>query len=320
MRLIYSRDVEIAGQDRHALAVKARIGKLIRLRRGVYAEAAPFEELPWWEQQRVRIDAVVGTGRRDRALIRQSAAALWGIPVIRRSPLVYVLARDGTHGRTRSGVAVQQCVLLEPLTTYGGYIVTSRAQTVIDIAANSPFAEAVPAMDHVLRVDDRHGLAALDVERLRFLASMLPPAKRRRVEKVLAFTNGAAQSAGESYSRALMYVNHFPEPQLQWPVDDPQGSRVGILDFFWPLQKLAGEFDGAVKYSRDAYLKGDTPAGAVVREKKREDRIRATGIRVSRWMWDDIWQPDSQEPPRLVSLLRQAGLPQDRWSQSWTNM
>ncbi|MGF9663547.1 hypothetical protein AAIH25_16955 [Arthrobacter crystallopoietes] len=275
MRLIYSRDVEIAGQDRHALAVKARTGKLIRLRRGVYAEAAPFEELPWWEQQRVRIDAVVGTGRRDRALIRQSAAALWGIPVIRRSPLVYVLARDGTHGRTRSGVAVQQCVLLEPLTTYGGYIVTSRAQTVIDIAANSPFAEAVPAMDHVLRVDDRHGLAALDVERLRFLASMLPPAKRRRVEKVLAFTNGAAQSAGESYSRALMYVNHFPEPQLQWPVDDPQGSRVGILDFFWPLQKLAGEFDGAVKYSRDAYLKGDTPAGAVVREKKREDRIRA---------------------------------------------
>lgn len=259
MRLIYTRDIEIAGQDRHALAARARSGELIRLRRGVYAEAAPFEELPRWEQQRLHIDAVIGTSRRDRALIRQSAAAVWGIPVIRRAPLVHVLAPDGTHGRTRSGVVAQQCGLLEPLTMHGGYLVTSRAQTVIDIAANSPFADSVPAMDHVLRVDEPHGFAALDVERLRLLASTLPAGKRRRVEKVLAFANGSSQSAGESYSRALMYLNHFPEPKLQWPVDDPQGNRIGILDFYWPLQNLAGEFDGAVKYSRDAYLKGNGP-------------------------------------------------------------
>jgi hypothetical protein len=45
---------------------------------------------------------------------------------------------------------------------------------------------------------------------------------------------------------------------------------------------VAGEFDGIDKYLKPEFLKGRTAAQAVVEEKLREDRIRATGAGVVR--------------------------------------
>ena len=47
-----------------------------------------------------------------------------------------------------------------------------------------------------------------------------------------------------------------------------------------------------------------TPSDVVVAEKKREDRFRAKGYKVVRWVWDDL-----RDPRRLVRLLHEAGLP-----------
>ena len=42
----------------------------------------------------------------------------------------------------------------------------------------------------------------------------------------------------------------------------------------------------------------------MVEEKNREDRLRAKGYNVVRWVWDDL-----KDSRRLVRLLHEAGLP-----------
>ncbi len=66
-----------------------------------------------------------------------------------------------------------------------------------------------------------------------------------------------------------------------------------------------GEFDGHEKYSAQRFLKGRTPAQIVIEEKNRENRLRALGYNVLRWEWADL-----ENPQKLITLLRSAGLPQ----------
>lgn len=50
---------------------------------------------------------------------------------------------------------------------------------------------------------------------------------------------------------------------------------------------MVGEFDGREKYGR-AVRPGDDVREVLWREKRREDRIRATGLAVVRWVWSEI--------------------------------
>jgi hypothetical protein len=64
--------------------------------------------------------------------------------------------------------------------------------------------------------------------------------------RVLAFADGRADSPGESISRVEIARLGFAPPELQAEVRDPSGF-VGRLDFYWPIQRIGGEFDGLVK-------------------------------------------------------------------------
>jgi len=71
------------------------------------------------------------------------------------------------------------------------------------------------------------------------------------------------------------------------------------------------------KYQKPEYLKGRTPGQVVVDEKIREDRIRATGVKVIRWVWADLRQAGDKSPvsaysSRLARKLKAAGIPRRR--------
>lgn len=169
-----------------------------------------------------------------------------------------------------------------------GLLVTSRVQTVLDLAAFVPFAEALVPLDHVLKPDPVRGLPALTKEEL---LSALPGryvfAAERRVRAAIESADAASGSAGESYSRGLILAAGFSRPELQYEVRSSTG-RVGYSDFYWEESQTVGEFDGIAKYQRAEYLRGRTPGQVVVDEKLREDRIRATGRNVVRWVWADL--------------------------------
>lgn len=60
---------------------------------------------------------------------------------------------------------------------------------------------------------------------------------------------------------------------------------------------LVGKFDGKVKYQKH-FRPGEEASDAVIREKQREDRLRAMGTMVVRWLWTDL------EKGTVVGLLR----------------
>lgn len=75
-------------------------------------------------------------------------------------------------------------------------------------------------------------------------------------------------------------------------------------DFFWKEFDLVGEFDGKEKYFRDDWAGGKSPGERVYAEKRREDGLRALGLRVVRWTWTEAINPS-----RLRDCLLRAGLP-----------
>ena len=86
----------------------------------------------------------------------------------------------------------------------------------------------------------------------------------------------------------------LPAPDLQVPFGPGAENVVARVDFFFPQYRVVVEFDGLVKYRADA-------VEAVVREKRREDRLRSTGVLVVRVSWDDLAHPE-----RVVHRIRQA--------------
>jgi len=285
---------------------------LLRLRPGVYVSAAHWENLPRWEREITKLTAAAEQGRNPRVLLQESAAIAWGIPTIGSSNEIMVLASAPSHARRRGGIRWAERQLLEPLSRIAGFAVTSRAQTVLDMAAYLPFEPAVPAMDHVLRPDPLRGLAPLEKADLKDLAQALPTqAKRTRALRVINFADKRSESAGESLSRAALHRLGFPPPELQKEFRSAGGRVLGRTDFFWPQQNLVGEFDGALKYGPALNGVGGQSQQALLQEKRREDAIRATGVGFVRWVWAALFKAP-EDPDGLAQILTRAGLPRTR--------
>ncbi|MER2133501.1 MAG: type IV toxin-antitoxin system AbiEi family antitoxin domain-containing protein [Arthrobacter sp.] len=312
---LLSAQADLDGTSRRDLARRCAAGELVRLRRGIYLPADQWQGLTPWERERVRLAAVAGDQAAGRVLIQQSAATMWRLPTVGPQAKVMLLASGAAHGRSRGDLCWSERRLLEPVASVDGIPVTSRAQTVLDMAAYLPFEQAVPAMDHVLRIDHVQKLPALAKEDLRRLARQLTAGTRQaRAYRVIDFADARAESPGESYSRALMYRHRLPIPELQREFHGPDGRLLGRTDFFWEEENLVGEFDGAVKYGLGP---GSLQPGrdALVREKRREDRLRATGLGFVRWIWAEAARPSSH-PDGLLQILLRAGLARRRQRRS----
>ena len=307
-KLVLTRDLASIGVSTRQLPAAVKAGTLVRIRQGVYVDAVSWKGLQAWEQYRVRIEAAAETCKSPTIFSHHSAASMLGIPTIDRGQPVHALTTFRGGGRSRAGIR-RHLVEAGTIDAYevDGLLTTSRVHTVLDIAASAPFAEALVPLDHVLKPDAGRGLQALTkVELLRNLPGRYGPAAERRVRAAIEFADPASGSAGESYSRGLIRSAGFAAPTLQYEIRDSRG-RVGWSDFYWEGSRTVGEFDGFAKYEKAEYLRGRTPGQVVVAEKMREDKIRATGRNVVRWVWSDLWTVGE-----LERKLSEAGVPRRR--------
>lgn len=287
------------------VARMARRNELVRIRRGLYLPASRWMELEPWEQFRVKIQAVNDAARKPPLFCGQSAAALWGLPLIEVPEEVETLVMPGPGGgRSRNGIRRRLGVPDEcDVVMLHGLRVTSMEQTIGNLAVMLPLTGSLPAADRAASFWRQSGRSPEEfgervLSRLRGLGNV----KQRRVQRVLAAADPASGSPGESLSRAVMTLAGLPKPKLQAPHRDAQGL-IGYSDFDWPDHGVVGEFDGWAKYSRGEYLAGRSPEDVLKAEKIREDRLRATGLTVVRWMW-----PAAKDGAELLLKLRNAGI------------
>ncbi|GAA4667841.1 hypothetical protein [Gordonia humi] len=170
-----------------------------------------------------------------------------------------------------------------------GVVVTSLERTCVDLAtARDDLPEALTVFDAALRA----GASTEGMER-HLRRSKRGVAMARRA---YSFADPRAESPGESWSRAQMIDAALPLPDLQ--VEHLLGSgRLARCDFGVD-GVFVGEFDGLVKYRREM-RRGEPPEQVVIREKLREDGLRALGLDVGRWIWDDL------RAGRLVARLEE---------------
>ncbi len=283
--------------ERAALYRAAARGAFVRVLRGVYVRAAYWDALDFEGRHRARMRSA---WLLDPRLVfsHLSAALLWGLPTVGGDMSVpHALGDHSSGSRSRTGLRRHAVGRAEHYVVIDGLPATTLVDTCAHVAAGYEPEVSIPTLDFALAQTGVSREAV--IERL-----VSTPASGGAVRGrwATAFADPLAGSPGESLSRVAIHRLRLPAPSLQVRVVDALGLA-GIVDFSWPDHRLIGEFDGVGKYLREAFTGGRDPGEVVVDEKLREDRLRATGLRVARWGWDA-----ARNPVKLRRILSEQGL------------
>lgn len=193
------------------------------------------------------------------ALCLASAAAAYGFDTEDVIDL-HVLTPDGHQLRSSDGLIVHRRDGA-PIVTLDGRPITAPAWTAVEVARALRRPRALATLDAALRsrTCDQADLAA---------AAKLQKGRRGivAVRDLIPFANAMAGSPMESEARLVMRDGGLPDPELQHPIED----RFGItwhVDFAWPLQRLAVEFDGFDFHSSPEDLAQDRKKRAALIER-----------------------------------------------------
>lgn len=276
-------------------------GRLVKLRRGIYAEAPHWSELDPRERHMLRIRAAAASASSPIAVAGYSAAALWGMPIGGDWPDEVTLI-DRWRGGGRSAGDVRRTARdfgSAQLYEVDGIRCTGIARTALDLARVEPLPGAVATMDWCLSRSNPIAITKDDL--WHELGRLNQWAPRRRLEGTIHLATHLSGSFGESEARVVIFQLGYADPVLQQEFVDEEGTM--FADFTWPRVRVVGEFDGKVKYTREEYTKGD-PGEVVWREKRRQDRFGRIGYSMFR-----VITPDVKDPRRLDAILRSSGVP-----------
>ncbi|MFI8565673.1 hypothetical protein ACIGGF_03820 [Rhodococcus sp. NPDC078407] len=259
-----------------------------RLRPGRFVSRVHFDSLTPEEKHRVVAEAVFDAASAPDAVVSHVSAAIFhGLDVWNADLSRVHITRNRARGGGRSSGL--RSLHTSPYTDeevvdIDGVRVTALARTVADCARTLPFETAVCIADVAART---HGLAAEAV--VAALNSCPNHPGNRMARRVADVMDGRSESVGESRTRVLL-LNLGYTPALQVLIIDSRGF-VGRVDFDLDEVRTVLEFDGKVKYGRFV-PEGKSAADVVWDEKRREDRIRATGRQVVRIAWADLDHPE----------------------------
>jgi hypothetical protein len=166
-----------------------------------------------------------------------------------------------------------------------GLPATSVVRTIADLGRRLPLVEAVAALDMALH---RRLLELLDLGSWAGAHSRYRGVARLR--RAIELAEPATESVMETRLRLLLVLARLPKPLAQVSLYDDDGHFVGRPDFYYPLHRLALEYDGS---SHRENLTGDN---------RRQNRMVDAGYRLLRFTAADVLSaPDS-----VVDLVRRA--------------
>ncbi len=321
--------MELLGRDARDLAKLKNKGQLVRVRRAVYADAGEWNELDPAAQYGLRAAAYHVRSKRPPVFCHATAAHVWGLWLVGKTRNLHSVTESAAGGRSHDDVTRHIASLTEGIVQCGSLLFTDKLTTTMQLITRLPFDEAVAICDSSLheplrrkveniflpagvpsgiseplwKNDHPQGPPLLKAELLAAAEQLRSKAARTRATAVIRFASGLSGSAGESLSRVRMERLGFIAPELQRKFVLRDGSAA-FVDFWFEKQRRAGEFDGRTKYLRTDWGGGRSLEDRILKEKDREDQIRAQDVGVFRWTWAEMMNLQ-----RFEQLLRQAGIP-----------
>ncbi|GAA1513955.1 hypothetical protein [Kribbella lupini] len=170
---------------------------------------------------------------------------------------------------------------------------TTTARTVVDLARELPFREAVVTADHALRRGVDPDALQLVLDRQHQWPGV------RRARETIAFADARSESALESIARAAFASGGLPAPILQasfWTGSVWMPERV---DFWWPEFRTVAEADGLAKYDGST---AEDRRWQLRRGHLRDQRLSDRDVELVHFGWEDV----AGDPGRLIHRLRTA--------------
>lgn len=280
--LFTADDAINGGWTTSALRYAVRSGRLRRVRRGVFVAAETESEpgTPFASVERREINDALAAARTVRTCIvsHRSAALIHGLPVLRHADSACVTV-PGPSGRTLPDLHVHRgAVPAHHIERAGHARITNVPRTVIDLAREHGFDEAVVAGDAALRGEkcSRRGLFSI-------LDDCHGWPGTRSAKDAVAFCDARSESVLVSLSRVKIRDHNLPQPDLQTTLYDANGRFVARVDFLFVDLGVVGEADGLAKYAI---------AGVDEHEQTRRQRIENLGYGFVRWQASDLCRFD----------------------------
>lgn len=231
------------------LEVAVRGGKLIRVRRGVYALKPP--------DLAARLAALeLASGMRIVACM-QTAAEMWGFDTEPDSRL-HILD-PGIRMRPSPDVMVHQRIGA-PLRKIQGRLATAPAWTAVEIGRTLRRPRALAVLDAALHVE-----CCSPAE----LTAAVTEQKGRRgivsVRALVPLADGRAESPMESEVRLVFIDGGLPLPELQFEIVDRHG-KLWRVDFAWPDSKVVAEYESVEWHANPEGWKHDRITTARLQE------------------------------------------------------
>ncbi len=246
----------VAFTGRQRLRVALCEGRLIRVRRGLYA----LPGLP---------DAVKLAAELGGVVSHASAAELTGLQLVRRPDRVHVTLTRGSRPASHPAALVHWTRHLAPEEVHER--ITEPLRTVLDCAATMPFAEALAIADSAA------AQRFIDADSLLRAAQQRPGPQRARCLRVARLTDHRAENPLESALRAIVIDTGLGgfEPQVRIDLR----RRVHFADLADVRRRLVLEAEGYARHgSRDA----------LARDCDRDNALVADGWTVLRFSWEHV--------------------------------
>ncbi|MFD1249077.1 hypothetical protein ACFQ3F_14870 [Nocardioides ginsengisoli] len=279
-----------------SLARAVQLGWLARPRRGAYVDGPLWRSLSPDQQYALRCRAAFRQAHTGVILSHVSAlpfhdAPVWGFDL----DDVHLTRVDGRSGRREAGIR-RHCgqLMSGDVVELHDVDVMSALRATLEASLVGSVEASLVVVNHFLH----RGEYDLPTLAARYEASMDRWPSSLTTDLVLRLADARHESVGETRMAYFFFARSLPKPIPQFEVYDGS-TLVARLDFALPELGVWMEFDGRVKYER--FLRtGESPADAVVREKRREETVaELTGWRCLRVTWDDL-----ADPPRLERRVR----------------
>ncbi|RBY92894.1 type IV toxin-antitoxin system AbiEi family antitoxin domain-containing protein [Blastococcus sp. TF02A-30] len=302
--LFTALDARTAGYGHGEIRSLCTTGAWVRVRRGVYALADEHAAaLAGGRAHALAATAVLlDLGRPDTVVSHSSAFRLLGLPARRALLPDTVRLTHPTLWRRGQGFTVNRAPLpVDDVRQHPPLWLTTPARTLVDCGREWPLEDAVIGMDAALLAEK---LSPAQLHEAVTRAEGWPGA--RRAARAAGLADGRAESPLETRGRLRMIGAGLPVPELQVEIR-VQGRLLGVVDAWFEEAALAVEFDGQVKYT-DPW-RGRTAERVLWEEKRREDAMRAVGIRFVRVVDADMGAGWPEVETRLAQLLSTPGPP-----------